>query len=78
MSANALISFILIGTAAATLAISAANSVLVLDFSIAVVLLLLLIYFSLSQLAVCTAVNQTVQRRIIGPYEQNQDKGLRK
>ena len=34
------------------------------------VMLLLLIWFALSQLIVCTAVNVPLQKRIIGPYEE--------
>lgn len=37
--------------------------------------LLLFIWFSLQQLIICTAVNETMQRRIIKPYEQSQMKG---
>lgn len=39
------------------------------------VVLLLFIWFSLQQLMICTAVNETMQRRIIKPYEQSQTKG---
>ncbi len=39
------------------------------------VVLLLFIWFSLQQLIICTAINQTMQRRIIEPYEQSQMKG---
>ena len=39
------------------------------------VVLLLFIWFSLQQLIICTAVNETMQRRIIVPYEQSQRKG---
>ena len=34
------------------------------------------ICFSLLQLIICTAVNEPLQRRIIGPYEQRQKEGL--
>lgn len=37
--------------------------------------LLIFIWFSLSQLIVCTAVNGPLQRRIIGPYEEAQKEG---
>lgn len=40
------------------------------------IFLLIFIWFSLSQLMVCTAVNEPLQRRIIGPYEQRQKEGL--
>ena len=40
------------------------------------VVLLLFIWFSLQQLIICIAVNETMQRRIIAPYEQSQEKGL--
>ena len=40
------------------------------------VVLLLFIWFSLQQLIVCIAVNETMQRRIIEPFEQSQKKGL--
>ena len=39
------------------------------------VVLLLLIWFSLQQLIICTAVNETMQRRIIAPFEQSQKEG---
>lgn len=35
----------------------------------------LLFWFALAQLVVCTAVNDPLQRRIIGPYEQSQKEG---
>lgn len=40
------------------------------------VFFLLFIGFSLSQLIVCTAVNEPLQRRIIEPYEQERKAGL--
>ena len=40
------------------------------------IILLIFIWPSLSQLIVCMAVNGPLQRRIIGPYEQNQKEGL--
>ena len=69
-------SFIVIGTAAATLIISVSNSVLVFDFSIVSILLLVFIHFSFVQLIVCTAVYQPVLKRIVKPYEHSQKVGL--
>lgn len=40
-------------------------------------ILLLLIWFALSQLIVCTAVNVPLQKRIIGPYEEMQKQQAR-
>ncbi len=40
------------------------------------IVLLPVIWFSLLQLIVCTAVNEPLQRRIIGPWEQKQKEGL--
>lgn len=40
------------------------------------VILLPVIWFSLLQLIICTAINEPLQRRIIGPYEQRQKEGL--
>ena len=37
------------------------------------IIALILFWFALSQLAVCVAVNEPLQRRIIGPYEENKD-----
>lgn len=37
---------------------------------------LLFISFSLSHLVICAAVNEPLQRRIIGPYEQKQKEGI--
>ncbi len=37
--------------------------------------LLLFIWVALQQLIICTAVNETMQRRIIEPFEQSQKKG---
>lgn len=36
----------------------------------------LLIWFAMAQLAVCVAVNDLMQRRIIGPFEQNQTQDI--
>ncbi len=38
-------------------------------------ILLLLIWFSLTQLMICAAVGEPLQRRIIGPYEKSQKEG---
>ncbi len=40
------------------------------------VIFLVAIWFSLLQLIVCTAVNEPLQARIIGPWEQRQKEGL--
>jgi uncharacterized membrane protein YesL len=40
------------------------------------IVLLVFIWISLCQLIVCSAVNSTLQRRIIGPYEQMQKEAL--
>ncbi len=40
------------------------------------VFLLPVIWFSLSQLIICTAINEPLQRRIIGPYEQRGRKDI--
>lgn len=37
---------------------------------------LAVIWFSFLQLIVCTAINEPMQRRIIGPYEQSRKEGL--
>ncbi|MEM5768816.1 MAG: DUF624 domain-containing protein, partial [Bacillota bacterium] len=50
-------------------------ALLIVAFFPYTVVLLLFIWFSLQQLIICTAVNETMQRRIIGPYEQSQKKG---
>jgi hypothetical protein len=50
-------------------------SVIVAFFPVSVILLPV-IWFSLLQLIVCTAVNEPLQARIIGPFEQRQKEGL--
>jgi hypothetical protein len=39
------------------------------------VLLLMFLWFALSQFIVCNAVDEPLQRRIIGPFEQRQEQG---
>ena len=52
-----------------------AMAIIIAAFFPYTVILLLFIWFSLQQLIICTAVNETMQRRIIDPYEQSQVKG---
>ncbi|MCL2486126.1 MAG: hypothetical protein FWE86_00820, partial [Oscillospiraceae bacterium] len=59
---------------AVTLAMTTALALTAMGSTMIALALLVFIYFSLSQLMICAAVAQPMQKRIIEPYELNHKK----